>query len=238
MTLTADYSKIWLVTFDANGGTFENGEGTTDRVTNPGYYTIDEELIPFKDGYCFTGWKNGNQNAGKKIQVNSDVTLVAQWVEGVQVTYLANGGTWVHGDTSEQSVSFMVPKGKYFVAWEDPWRDGYEFEGWKVQGGTWVGMIYLSQDTVFEAQWKKNVKVTFDPTGGGWPSAYWDDQLEEDVYFLDTDPREEWYEAGEHRYGYEGPSFCKDLYQECHRCRLYRACICNTYRNGQCFLLP
>ena len=205
MTLTADYSKIWLVTFDANGGTFENGEGTTDCVTNPGYYTIDEELIPVKDGYCFTGWKIGNQNAGKKIQVNSDVTLVAQWVEGVQVTYLANGGTWVHGDTSEQSVSFMVPKGKYFVAWEDPWRDGYEFEGWKVQGGTWVGMIYLTEDTVFEAQWKKDIKVTFDPNGGGWPCAYWDDQLEEDVYFFDKDPREEIYEPGEHRYGYEHP---------------------------------
>ena len=205
MTLTADYSKIWLVTFDGNGGTFENGEGTVDCVTNPGYYTIDEEVVPVKTGYCFTGWKIGNQTAGKKILVNSSVTLVAQWVEGVQVTYLANGGTWVHGDTSEQSVSFMVPKGKYFVAWEDPWRDGYEFEGWKVQGGTWVGMINLTEDITFEAQWKKNINVSFDPNGGGWHCTYYDDQLGEEVYFFDTYPRYEVYEQGEHRYGYERP---------------------------------
>jgi uncharacterized repeat protein (TIGR02543 family) len=205
MSLTADYVKIWLVTFDANGGTFEDGNGTTDRVTNPGYYSIDEGLVPVKSGYCFTGWKLGNQTAGKRILVNSSVTLVAQWVEGVQVTYLANGGSWVHGDVTEQSVSFMVPKGKYFVAWEDPWRDGYDFEGWKIYGGDWVGMINLTQDMVFEAQWKKDVKITVDPNGGGWFESVYDEETGEYVDIFNKNPREEHHDTGEDRFGYWRP---------------------------------
>ena len=210
MELTADYAKIWLVTFDANGGTFEDGEGTMDCVTNPGYYTIDENLIPVKEGYCFMGWKIGNQAAGKRIRVNSDVTLTAQWVEGVKVTYIANGGSWVYGDDSEQSVSFMVPKGKYFVEWEEPRREGYKFEGWKILGGDWVGMITLTEDITFEAQWKRDIKVTFDPNGGGWYEKRHNDQTGEDEDYLDTTPREEWFEEGPQWFGYWGPDRGED----------------------------
>ena len=210
MELTADYTKIWLVTFNANGGTFEDGEGTMDCVTNPGYYNIDEELIPVKEGYCFTGWKIGNQSVGKRIRVASDVVLTAQWVEGVKVTYIANGGSWVHGDDSEQSVSFMVPKGKYFVEWEEPFRDGYQFEGWKILGGDWIGMINLTEDISFEAQWKRDVKVTFDPNGGGWYETRHNDDTGEEEEFLNTTPREEWFEEGLQWFGYWGPDRGED----------------------------
>ena len=198
MTVTADWIKIYKVTYNANGGVFpdeDNAQSFYVEVLPGNYYVDSNSRIPERPGYAFSGWKVRNKVVGKTLRISSDVELVAQWVPGVIVTYDANGGHWGYGDGEYDTISFPEPKGTYFVTYDEPYREGYSFEGWKVNGN-WTGRINLTEDITAVAVWKKYVEVTYDPNGGGWMHSYIDENTGDEVWFLDTDPEKDWYEAG------------------------------------------
>lgn len=69
--------NVYTVTYDYNDGTAQ-GEPTSDGYYF-GSYTI--AAAPKRDGYTFTGWKDGNTTypAGQEITLSKDLNLVAQW---------------------------------------------------------------------------------------------------------------------------------------------------------------
>lgn len=106
--ITALWSDYYTVTYDANGGKYNNN--------NPTEYVAKGQAIsagfnPTKTGFEFVGWYE--ETSGKLVLNGSyipqgDVTLVAHWEEYWTITYNANGGTY----TSDGYKSDTVIKGQ------------------------------------------------------------------------------------------------------------------------------
>ena len=98
------------VTFDANGGT-----GSMDALHT---YTGQEITLPectftAPEGYEFAGWKCGDTtyNAGDKLTINENTTVVAQWSETASAISNYAGST--RYDTSRQIIKAALEKGSY-----------------------------------------------------------------------------------------------------------------------------
>ena len=84
--LTACNNVELSLTFDANGGTFENGEETIE-VTTDGVSKVSVPKNPTKDGYDFKGWFWDNDTYERAFTANSlldepiqsDMTVYAKW---------------------------------------------------------------------------------------------------------------------------------------------------------------
>ena len=85
--VTEDYDLVFKlagatpanVTYDANGGTFIDGE--TVKIVG-GYFsgnTIVEPELSEREGYTFNGWYNGTTKFDFSTNVATDITLVANW---------------------------------------------------------------------------------------------------------------------------------------------------------------
>jgi len=84
------YIEMYLqmnVTFDANGA---EGSMTAEVMDQGTEYTLPDCGFTAPSGMIFAGWKIGDSDeilpAGEKITVDTDLTLVAQWVEANQAT--------------------------------------------------------------------------------------------------------------------------------------------------------
>ena len=181
VTYYADWVKLKTVTFDANGGQFDNGETTKVEYTVNNYmYISQNEGAPYREGYVFTGWLFNNQIVTRRVPVNGDIVLTASWEEGVVITYRANGGYWY--DENDQPFDEMPTyelKGRvYYVGCEEPVREGYKFAGWRVNGQV-PGRMYADSSFYVDATWKKELKVTFNANGGAF--YYYNEELDEDI---------------------------------------------------------
>jgi len=167
--------KSHTVTFNADGGTFEDGSSTkTQKV-------VDGELmlqpVCTKAGSYITGWYNGstkwNFNTDK---VTADVTLKAQWATTPVVTYYTvtfngNGGTF-DGGTPTKTTSIEANTTIPFAP--SCTYDGYKLTGWKdPDGNVWnFTTSKVTKNTTLTAQWEavqpvgKTYTVTFDSDGG------------------------------------------------------------------------
>ena len=186
---------------------------------------------PFsRPGYMFTGFKKEDDNLLyviydrdnyelqdgeaylREYVPTGNVTFKAQWEECYDITIDGNGGhfnwTWdndeekyVPGDTSWE---LKVRKGSSIEEGGDPFRDGYVFAGYKIDG---IDTLYVtdkaeedieegeenywgytpSGDVTFKAQWAKANKVTFNGNGGnygmGWDSDAGDYVERESIKF-------------------------------------------------------
>jgi hypothetical protein len=76
--------KTYTVTFDGNGGKFQNGEKSSSKdVTEPAKY-VDTLIIPKRDEYKFKEWNTKADGSGKTFtsssEITGDITVYAQWV--------------------------------------------------------------------------------------------------------------------------------------------------------------
>ncbi|MCF0116198.1 MAG: InlB B-repeat-containing protein, partial [Erysipelotrichaceae bacterium] len=132
-------AKAYPITYVLNGG--------TNDKTNPVSYTIESEEIVIKDpsrnGYKFTGWKEGN-----KIPKGSsgDKTFTAQW-EAVPyaITYVLEGGL----NDKDNPSSYTIESKD--IDLKDPTKEGYKFIGWKEGNKIPSGS---TGDKTFTAQWE------------------------------------------------------------------------------------
>lgn len=161
ITLTAQWTRVYTVTYDINGGT-----GTTPTETpKEGLetFTLARESAGFsKPGYKLAGWEDnlGNQYLFYKegrfdyTITNFNVTLTAIWEATHNVTYDLNGGTG--------TVPTETPK----IIWEDftlASSDGitkpcHTFKGWNDGTNTYnAGASYWLQsdkDFTLTAVWE------------------------------------------------------------------------------------
>ena len=177
ITVKADWVASYSVTYYGNGGTVF-GESSYTDYTGPGYYYVYGDDVVFRDGYVFCGWATLDGAQVGRIRMTKDIELFAQWERGVQVTYDANGGVWYDEETGESySVeTILEPEGLYYIGWREPEKEGYEFDGWTIDG-EWVDHINLTSPITVKAHWRKAIQVTYDPNGGYW----WDGSETPDV---------------------------------------------------------
>lgn len=126
----------------------------------------------------FAGWWDGEKGsefipANALTKVSDGVTFTAVWnpIVPEQVTVTADLAGGKIGDFEGTAV------GKYDVgtvyAPDTPEREGYEFLGWFVDGGStqWTSGT-LTGDLNLVAKWEQiEYKVQFDPNGGNWDGS-------------------------------------------------------------------
>ena len=145
-------NKSYVITFDANGGSFEDGSSSKKMTVSSG--TLVSVSNPTRDGYEFVGWDS------KIDAASSDKTYKAVWkdVRKYEIVFDANGGKF-DDNTSVKKINAAYNQN---VSVSNPTRDGYEFVDWdsKVSPAT--------SNKTYKAVWKKVVtyQITFDANGG------------------------------------------------------------------------
>ena len=161
-----------MVTFDANGGTLDNGESThVVKVAKNGKVTKPKD--PQKDGYTFETWfSDGNPYDFDAKTVERDITLVAQWTKNTAteytVTFNADGGKFSDG---KETRNVQVAKNGNVTKPVDPEKPGYDFVGWNLGNDPYDFNTPVTKDITLKAEWKEKqgvlqYTVTFDANGG------------------------------------------------------------------------
>lgn len=155
---------VYEITFDANGGAYDNG--TSVKMRTAGGRIASAPAEPIRGGYVFNGYTVSKDGVGTKITFGDNgykftgkTTVYAQWtdesaVAEYTVVFDANGGTIVGTPTTVQTVG-----GKLQSLISDTYisYDGHEFVGWFTEktGGVKIDPNYVfTDDTTIYAQWR------------------------------------------------------------------------------------
>ena len=113
-----------------------------------------------KTGYTFVGWKN---ESGEIVAAPTEIpaenlTLTAEWVKNVTVTFDTDGGS-----TIDPAPYTDKTPGTELVAPADPTKEGYTFLGWMDANGNVVEIpnVFPTSDVTYTAKWALNVKMNF-----------------------------------------------------------------------------
>jgi len=155
ITLYAQWSPIYTVTYNANGGSVSpaSAEYKGSALTLP---------MPTKTNSAFVSWNTKQDGKGTSYAANTsytptaNITLYAQWKDPVTVTYDAttNGGSC--GTTSQTYLGTALALPTPVT------RTGYTFNGWytAASGGTKIGAAGASYtptaNITLYAQWTIN----------------------------------------------------------------------------------
>ena len=163
-----------MVTFDANGGTLDNGESTkTVTVAKGG--NVPKPNDPQKDGYKFNGWYQTGKTDEYKFDTpeTENITLVAQWTKNTTadeftVKFDANGGKF---SDEQDTRKVTVAEGKNVTKPVNPEKPGHDFVGWYDGTGLYDFNTPVTKDITLKAVWKEKqgvlqYTVTFDANGG------------------------------------------------------------------------
>ena len=111
------------------------------------------DIIAERDGYIFTGWKIDGEATTYNNDPDSDnyisnytptgnVTFIAQWAEGYNVTYYSEQGYVGNPSDEDKAFSEPIEKGKNIYSVPSTDRPGYECIGWKVSGNESLILVY------------------------------------------------------------------------------------------------
>ena len=160
------YTAVWKsmnpqkynITFDANGGKFEDGSTTKTQSVEEGSKP-NEPKAPTREGFTFVGWDS------EISLVTGNKTYTAVWEKVLQkfdITFDANGGKFKNG---QSKITVNTLEGQKPQINETPTREGYEFIGWDQE------IIAASKNTTYKAVWQKikeEYTITFDANGGSF----------------------------------------------------------------------
>ena len=123
--------KMFLITFDANGGVLSPGTGTETVTASDGRLAALPQS-PSQEGYTFLGWftaKDGGTLVTENTIFSESSAIYAHWAEGsapeqttYTVTFDSQGGNAVSAQTVANGGKASKPA--------DPTRSGYRFGGW------------------------------------------------------------------------------------------------------------
>ena len=149
ITIYAHWSRIYIVTFNANGGTVS----PTSATTGVGG-TLSSLPNPTRTNFFFIGWftsTTGGTEVTTDYVFTSNQTIYARWTALYTVTFNPNGGTVTPttGTTGSDGRLASLPT---------PTRNGYTFNGWFTSaiGGTEIttGYVFTSNTTIY-ARWSQ-----------------------------------------------------------------------------------
>ncbi|MBP3913283.1 MAG: hypothetical protein J6D14_02620, partial [Lachnospiraceae bacterium] len=119
-SIEAQVEKNPCVTFDANGGSFEDAEDSTAYVEPGSSLVLARTVNPPSTDQMLTGWKGSDGKTydpdGVVENVTSNLTMTAVWQPFYTVTLHSNDGTsngtkGYFGTTGVQTISFKVIQG-------------------------------------------------------------------------------------------------------------------------------
>ena len=165
----AKYTPV--ITLDANGGTFQNGEETvtTSLRTDSSYFNcLDLTGIsnPTWEGHYFKGYSPEEKFVEGTTNFIDGVTPTqyeAQWeLKKISVYFNQDGGTYIPSQTIDWGTKPTKPT--------DPTKTGYTFMGWYTDS-TYTTPVDWDNDTYKETTtlyplYKKSPFVTFNSNGG------------------------------------------------------------------------
>ena len=200
-------SPVFKLTFDANGGEFEDGNQTYVIETD-GTETVELPDNPAKEDYKFVGWyldMECTEPADELLskQITDDVTVYAKWRElkTFTVTFDTFGEGYIEPITVKEGNLIPLP--------EEPVKTGYTFVGWYLDwwGSRESAESLLSEpitsDITLYANWTANkYKVTLDVCGGDPLNENPVEVMYEEIYNFPVPTREGyifkgWYTAKE-----------------------------------------
>ena len=158
------------VTLNANGGAFADGK-VTAKMTGQKYGAGVDYETPTREGYTFLGWATTSTATEGSMSLTcpaTDTTFYAVWEPGtVRLTLMENGGTWTDGSDFENGyIDGTVGAAVTLPTATDITREGYDFQGWYVQGDTDQAILtdykFPTKATTLIAKWKpKQESITF-----------------------------------------------------------------------------
>jgi len=166
ITLYARFSKVYTVTFDANGGVCD-----TEHMVCDGKPAVLPAVSC--EGKSFIGWytsPSGGEfagNIGDAYTPSDNITLFAHWKEPFTVTYNANGGGSGIQSETYYSDALILPSAT---------KSGYVFTGWYTSASCTekignTGDTYIPQKNItLYAGWRGCV-VTYNANGGTCATA-------------------------------------------------------------------
>ena len=189
MTFVAVWENAIKVSFDANGGVFNDDDHSTvityEYRNGKDVYVYPTE--PTREGYTIVGWKiDGDDTQYSSFSIHktftNDVTFKAIWGKSVKVTYKLNGGYMNYGPGGIRTDDYVVNKltGNYLSDYVSVYHndDSLIFVGWKnldtntvYTNSELANLQAGTSDMTFEAQFGEAVNVTFDLNGGYYKSG-------------------------------------------------------------------
>lgn len=181
----ACWKNVFEITFDANGGSFPNGETTITRYVSDGVeinaagMELPTEFKSDKDDktYYFVGWASSS-DASKALEslgvASANAVFYAVWTEAP--TYSVVFDMQGHGS----SVTF-VEEGSLVEPVEDPVVAGYTFDGWYTDEEYSKKFNFaktkITKNTILYAKWSLvEYKISYELGGGennsGNPEMY------------------------------------------------------------------
>lgn len=160
---TAASLNYYTITFDKNTGDTDPSP-STESVASGGFVNpLPEE--PTKNGYRFSGWKDGNDNDfTNETPVSVSKTVYAQWtINQYTISFEENGGTTVADMTYNYGTGITAPTA--------PTKTGYSFGGWKTTSELTSGYTFPptmpAVNTTVYAKWDINqYTIRFEENGG------------------------------------------------------------------------
>ena len=152
LTLYAHWTPCtYTVTFDEAGG--DKLSSSTHIVTFNEKYGLNASLPkPYRKGYKFDGWYNGNERIDDDsiVITASDHKLTAKWIpREYLLIFDANGGICTN-------YSKVVLFGEKYGELPTPERDYYIFDGWYTEAD---GGIQIEESSIVEAAEDENITL-------------------------------------------------------------------------------
>ena len=163
--------KVFKLSFDSEGGS------SVAALEVPECEKVTQPPNPTRDGYEFVGWMLGDELYDFSQGVCGDIELKASWKEAEPV----NPG----GDKTYFNLSFNVDGGTEIPSIQvedgtvpsrpaDPYKEGFTFDGWTLDGEPYYFDEPITGDATLYAVWVPNAgpvddaiyKVTFNLNGG------------------------------------------------------------------------
>ncbi len=160
----------YKLTFDATGGSFEDGKNTTEKaVQYTGYY--GELPVPEKEGYTFTGWYKDSTCTGDAVHsamvydTPADTALYAGWeanTYSLTYNYQKNRGEAFYGMDASEGIP--VKYGSSVSLAPAASRTGFTFIGWNTDPSAQKGLDFFAmpaENVTLYALFKKDCVLTF-----------------------------------------------------------------------------
>ena len=193
VTLTAMWGEYHTITWDANGGYFDDTE-MTQRETqwlkpsdignywynSPGHSETTKAFVGWTD---VEGGTEPIEDYREYFTEVSDLTLYAIWEEGIPVTWDANGGYFWDGDEKVTRIVTYEVTGQYPNTPRPETDDTSKlFVGWSLtKDASGEGPSEVTEPITYYAVWDNVYTLTFDAGEGSF--GYWaGDGEEEEIY--------------------------------------------------------
>ena len=147
------------ISFETNGGSL-----VESQIVNEGEQ-VKKPVDPTKDGYMFVEWTYQGKTYDFSLEVTSDLTLTAKWVELEEdvetfiVKFETDGGTTISNQ--------IVEKGNKVAKPIDPVKDGYTFAGWTLNGEVYDFETIVEENIELKAKWEKVKETNNNTTNNG-----------------------------------------------------------------------